>query len=145
MLKHKPDENPKTMKQLLRENQESAYFDAMTSKYNRGYDLHGQLARKVESNVYREFYDIPADLMVRKADSSIRQAVKSSQSLQAVKQMEQMSVNPTLIFFEKDMEEEHIQKVVDKLHGRHLKKNDSFKEFIVTMKQISDILTHGNP
>ena len=59
--------------------------------------------------------------------------------------MEQMSVNPTLIFFEKDMEEEHIQKVVDKLHGRHLNKKDSMKEFIVTMKQISDILTHGNP
>ena len=41
LLQHKPDENPKTMKQLLKENQEASYYDSMTQRYNKGYDLHG--------------------------------------------------------------------------------------------------------
>ena len=36
------------------------------------------MKKKVTKNVYRDRYDIPVDLMVRKADTDIRMSVKNS-------------------------------------------------------------------
>lgn len=43
------------------------------------------MEKKVIKNVYRARYDIPVDLIVRKADKDIVAAVKSSTALNKVK------------------------------------------------------------
>ena len=68
-------------------------------------------------NIYRRRYDIPNDLMVRKPDKDIRMAVADSDALKKLESMLQYGVHPSLIFFQKDMLEEKIQKVTAKLHG----------------------------
>lgn len=82
--------------------------------------------------------------MVRKADPFIRDAVRSSQSLKSVAALEETSIHPSLIFFEKDMEEDEIKKAVDRLHGRK-EKPAEFKNFVITMHAVSDILLNGKP
>ena len=75
------------------------------------------MRRKVIKNLYRERYDIPTDLMVRKPDVDILKTVKTSESLFRVREMEEKSINPSLIFFEKGLPERLIQTVIQKLHG----------------------------
>ena len=55
--------------------------------------------------MYRDKYDIPLDLMVRKADKEIRQAVDTSEALEKVNHLINSSIHPSLIFFEKEMPE----------------------------------------
>lgn len=75
------------------------------------------MRRKVIKNLYRERYDIPIDLMVRKPDNDITATVKTSESLIRVMEMEEKSINPSLIFFQKGLPERLIQAVIQKLHG----------------------------
>jgi hypothetical protein len=39
------------------------------------------MKKKVTKNIYRDRYDIPVDLMVRKPDTDISQSVRNSESL----------------------------------------------------------------
>jgi hypothetical protein len=63
-------------------------------------------------NVYREFYDIPKDLFVRKSDPMMRLAVHTSEALKRADKMRKDGINPSLIFFSKDLEENQIKKIV---------------------------------
>lgn len=56
-------------------------------------------------NVYREFYDIPKDLYVRKADPIMRHAVYTSEAIRRAENLRLSSLNPALIFFAKNLEE----------------------------------------
>ena len=73
--------------------------------------------RKVIMNIYRKRYGVPDDLMVRKADKDIRMAVSDSQALKKLSLMLETGIHPSLIFFEKGLQEEKIQKCTQKLHG----------------------------
>ena len=68
-------------------------------------------------NIYRRRYDIPNDLMVRKADKDIRMAVSDSEALKKLESMLANGIHPSLIFFQKEMPEEKIKRVTAKLHG----------------------------
>lgn len=68
-------------------------------------------------NVYREFYDIPKDLWVRKADPLMRLAVQSSEAFNRADKMRKDGINPSLIFFDRALEEHHIKKAVKTLQG----------------------------
>ncbi len=57
------------------------------------------MKKKVTKNIYRDRYDIPIDLMVRRADSDIRQSVNNSESLKQVEKMDYSSISPNLVFF----------------------------------------------
>lgn len=57
------------------------------------------MKKKVTKNIYRDRYDIPIDLMIRKADSDIRQSVNNSESLKQVEKMDSSSISPNLVFF----------------------------------------------
>lgn len=59
-------------------------------------------------NIYRKRYGIPDDLMVRKPDVDIRLAVDDSVALKKLQKMLQSGIHPSLIFFEKEMDEEKI-------------------------------------
>lgn len=59
-------------------------------------------------NLYRKRYGIPDDLMVRKADVDIRMAVKDSEAIKKLSQMIEHGIHPSLIFFQKDMDEDKI-------------------------------------
>lgn len=52
------------------------------------FGLDWQMQKMVTKNVYRERYDIPVDLMVRRADADIIAATKSSQTLERVRQLD---------------------------------------------------------
>lgn len=56
-------------------------------------------------NIYRKRYGIPDDLMVRKADTDIRMAVNDSKALQKLSNMLENGIHPSLIFFEKGLDE----------------------------------------
>ena len=56
-------------------------------------------------NLYRKKYGIPDDLMVRKPDVEIKQAVKDSVALKKLAIMVERSIHPSLIFFENRMDE----------------------------------------
>jgi hypothetical protein len=45
-------------------------------------------------NVYREFYDIPNDLFVRKPDLMMKMAVEESEALKRAEHMRDYSLNP---------------------------------------------------
>ena len=63
---------------------------------------------KVIKNIYRKRYDIPEDLKVRKPDADIRAAVNDSEALKKLQYMVQSGLHPSLIFFEKGMQEHKI-------------------------------------
>ena len=50
--------------------------------------------RKVIMNIYRRRYDIPNDLMVRKADKDIRMAVRDSEALKKLESMLANGIHP---------------------------------------------------
>ena len=52
------------------------------------FGLDWQMQKMVTKNVYRERYDIPVDLMVRRADADIIAATKSSQTLERVRKLD---------------------------------------------------------
>lgn len=67
--------------------------------------IHEQVRKKAMMNVYRKKYDIPEDLMVRKPDHEIRMALNDSEAVQKVQRMAERSIHPSLIFFEKDLDD----------------------------------------
>lgn len=67
--------------------------------------IHEQVRKKALINVYRRKYDIPEDLMVRKPDHEIRMALNDSEAILKVQRMAERSIHPSLIFFEKDIED----------------------------------------
>jgi hypothetical protein len=58
--------------------------------------------------------------------------------------MAESSIHPSLIFFEKGMDERLIQRVVGKLHGRRVN-DEKFKTFVMQMREISDLLMGASP
>jgi len=63
-------------------------------------------------NVYRKMYDIPEDLMVRKPDREIRMALADSEAIKRVQKMAENSIHPSLIFFEKDLDDHLVTQAV---------------------------------
>jgi len=55
---------------------------------------------KILWNVYREFYDIPKDLWVRKEDPEMRLAVATSTALARAEKLRSRSINPSLVYFD---------------------------------------------
>ena len=88
-------------------------------------------------NLYRKRYGIPDDLMVRKADFDIRQTVNDSDAIKKLELMLESCLHPSLIFFEKDMSEDRIQKCIANLHGSPQIQN--------IFQEINAILTSGTP
>ena len=70
---------PVKEEKFLKSVQERFRLERMIS--NSGLDLNSQMKKKVIQNVYRQRYDIPMDLMVRRADADIIASVKNSESL----------------------------------------------------------------
>ena len=73
--------------------------------------------KRVIRNVYQKRYDIPEDLRVRKADRDIRMAVRHSTALKRMESLVVKGIHPTLIFFENNMTERHIQHAIKSLHA----------------------------
>ena len=88
-------------------------------------------------NIYRRRYQIPNDLMVRKADRDIRVAVESSEAIKKLESLITNGIHPSLIFFAKDMPEEKIIRATARLHGTPQEQN--------LLLEISAILSGGNP
>jgi len=74
-------------------------------KQNKRNLVHEQLRQKAVMNLYKKKYDIPEDLMVRKPDRDIRMAMANSSTVDKVARMAEHSVHPSLIFFEKDLDD----------------------------------------
>ena len=70
------------------------------------------MSRKVIMNLYRKRYGIPDDLMVRKPDVDIRMAVQDSEAIKKLALLLESGLHPSVIFFEKTMPEDKIQKVI---------------------------------
>jgi len=68
-------------------------------------------------NVYREFYDIPKDLFVRKSDPMMRLAVRTSEAFNRADKMRKDGINPSLVFFSRDLTEPQIQHCVQILQA----------------------------
>jgi len=79
--------------------------------------IHEQVRKKAIMNVYRNKYGIPQDLMVRKPDVEIRMALKDSEAIAKIQKMAERSIHPSLIFFEKDLEDHLAVIAVTKLHS----------------------------
>ena len=72
--------------------------------------LQKDTSKMVLKNVYKQFYDIPNDLKVRKADSTMRAVVDSSETLRKVTELQEKGMHPSLIFFSKELYENQISK-----------------------------------
>ena len=88
-------------------------------------------------NIYRKRYSIPDDLMVRKPDLDIRMAVQDSMAIKKLRNMIETGLHPSIIFFEKNMDEEKIQKVVQLF--------DANPQTLNIYQEINAILTGGSP
>lgn len=77
--------------------------------------------------MYREFYDIPKDLWVRKEDPMMRLAVAQSEALARAEQMRVRSLNPSLVFFDNSLEEHQIKKCVSIIQGDKVKADAKVK------------------
>ena len=107
------------------------------------YTLKHQLKKKVTKNLYRERYDIPTDLMVRKADADIRQSVKASQTLNRIEALDRTSIAPGLIFFGNELTEKQIQQAVKRLHGEQVTKNKH--QYLLTLREANQLLGGAPP
>jgi hypothetical protein len=58
---------------------------------------------QITMNVYRQFYDIPKDLYVRKPDPMMRLAVRTSEAFDRADRMRKEGINPSLVFFDKTL------------------------------------------
>ena len=100
-------------------------------------DLVAEQRRRVMMNIYRKRYSIPDDLMVRKPDLDIRMAVQDSMAIKKLRNMIETGLHPSIIFFEKNMDEEKIQKVVQLF--------DANPQTLNIYQEINAILTGGSP
>jgi hypothetical protein len=71
--------------------------------------IHEQIRSKATMNIYRKTYGIPEDLMVRRPDPEIRDAMKNSETLEKVRMMAENSIHPSLIFFEKNLPDRMVE------------------------------------
>ena len=78
--------NPQKETKVVERIQQQERVRSYMSKKKFGLDW--QMQKMVTKNVYRERYDIPVDLMVRRADADIIAATKSSQTLDRVRQLD---------------------------------------------------------
>jgi hypothetical protein len=102
-----PTKIPLSEKDFISKLQKQTNLNTMMQQ--KQYTLKHQLSKKVMKNLYRERYDIPSDLMVRKADTDIRQSVKASQTLARIEALDRTSIAPSLIFFGNDLTEKQTQ------------------------------------
>lgn len=93
-------------------------------------------------NVYRERYDIPIDLMVRKPDPDITASVKSSETIRKVVHLDMTSISPQLIFFTKHLPEHMIQACVKRLHGEG---NERKHIYLLQLREVNAMLAGGHP
>ena len=70
--------------------------------------IHEQVRNKAMMNIYRKKYNIPEDLMVRRADTDIRMAMESSETIDKIRRMAENSIHPSMIFFEKELNDIYI-------------------------------------
>lgn len=82
---------------------------------------HTAITRKAKevvlNNIYRQYYDIPNDLKVRKPDAVLKTIVDTSETLKKVESLIEHGMHPSLIFFSKELFENQINKVMRNLHG----------------------------
>ena len=78
---------------------------------------------KILWNVYREFYDIPKDLWVRKEDPELRLAVATSTALARAEKLRSRSITPSLVYFDNRLEEHEIKKCVQIIQGDAIDKD----------------------
>ena len=65
--------------------------------------VHKEMRNLVLKNIYRGYYDISDDRIVRKADSTMKAIVDTSDTLRTSKKLHEMGMHPSLIFFDKDL------------------------------------------
>lgn len=95
-------------------------------------------------NVYREFYDIPKDLFVRKSDPMMRLAVRTSEAFNRADKMRKDGINPSLVFFSKDLTEPQIQHCVKILQADKVVPEKQVAHFTL-LKDINDMLLSTTP
>lgn len=96
-------------------------------------------------NVYRSKYGIPEDLMVRKPDKEIRMTLQDSEAIAKVQKMAERSIHPSLIFFEKDLEDHLAMIAVQKLHSQDFKGKQKEATHLMHFKETNALLSGGNP
>ena len=94
--------------------------------------------------MYREFYDIPKDLWVRKEDPMMRLAVSTSTALARAEKLRVRSMNPSLVYFDNRLQEHQIKKCVQILQGDSIDKEKKVK-YDTVLKEISDLLLSNKP
>lgn len=107
--------------------------------------VHEQLRQKAVMNVYRRRYDIPDDLMVRKPDKEIRLAMQNSTTIDKVASMAEHSIHPSLLFFERDLDDRSAQMAIAKLH---IEDTDGKLKLAATsahLRETNTLLTAGFP
>ena len=95
-------------------------------------------------NVYRQFYDIPKDLFVRKSDPLMRLAVQTSEAFNRADKMRKDGINPSLIFFSHSLTENQIKKCVAILQADDIAAENKVKYFEV-LKDIANLLITNSP
>lgn len=91
------------------------YINALSA--NRHMDL---TSRIIVDNIYRDVYKIPKNLKVRPPDKWIERACEDLYVNQRTQKLQKYSVDPNLIFFSHDMEDEDVGYCIRKLHGDHI-------------------------
>lgn len=94
--------------------------------------------------MYRQYYDIPRDLFVRKSDAMMRLAVYNSEAIQRADNLRRNGLNPQLIFFGKNLEEHEITKCVEIMQGDKLKAENKVSHFQI-LRDINHALVTDNP
>jgi hypothetical protein len=80
-------------------------------------EIHRAAHATVLKNLYKTYYDVPNDMAVRKADSTMKTVVDTSETLQRVKHLSDRGLHPSIIFFSAELYENQINSCVQKLHG----------------------------
>ena len=131
----------KTFK-LNQELREAAFFKALEQHADT--EMMRAQRGQILWNVYREFYDIPKDLYVRKTDPLMRLAVRTSEAFNRADKMRKDGINPSLIFFSKTMSEPQIQHCVKILQADKVPDEKKVGHFSI-LKEINDMLVSNTP
>lgn len=94
--------------------------------------------------MYRQFYDIPKDLYVRKSDVMMRFAVENSEAFKRADDLRMNTISPQLIFFSKELKEHQILGCVAILQGDKIQQEDKVGH-LTFLKTINELLLSGSP
>ena len=83
--------------------------------------------------------------MVRKPDKDIRMAMADSTTIDRVARMTENSIHPTLLFFEKDLDDHSAQLAVQKIHVEDSVGKQKEVSNLMHMRETNTLLSGGFP